>query len=81
MVIDYNNVHDILMKLDIGEFPGVGKASKKIMHEHEIYTGKDLYEKSEFELIRWFGKKEEGSTTKREALIIAKLKRRVFANL
>ena len=29
------------------------------MHEHDIYTGKDLYSKSEFELIRWFGKKDE----------------------
>ncbi len=28
-VIDYQNVHDILMTLDIGDFPGVGKASKK----------------------------------------------------
>ena len=28
-VIDYNNVHEILMQLDIGDFPGVGKASKK----------------------------------------------------
>ena len=27
------------------------------MHEHGIYTGKDLYSKSEFELIRWFGKR------------------------
>ena len=27
------------------------------MHEHDIYTGKDLYSKSEFELIRWFGKR------------------------
>lgn len=60
MVIHYQNVHDILMNLDIGDFPGVGKASKKIMHEHDIYTGKDLYSKSEFELIRWFGKKGRG---------------------
>lgn len=28
-VIDYRNVHDILMGLDIGDFPGVGKASKQ----------------------------------------------------
>lgn len=26
------------------------------MHNHDIYTGKDLYDKTEFELIRWFGK-------------------------
>lgn len=36
-VIDYNNVNDILMNLDIGDFPGVGKASKKVMHNHDIY--------------------------------------------
>ena len=58
MVIHYQNVHDILMNLDIGDFPGVEKLLK-IMHEHDIYTGKDLYSKSEFELIRWFGKKDE----------------------
>lgn len=27
-VIDYNNVNDILMNLDIGDFPGVGKGRK-----------------------------------------------------
>lgn len=56
-VIDYNNVHDILMNLDIGDFPGVGKASKKVMHYHKIFTGQDLYNKDEFELIRLFGKR------------------------
>lgn len=40
-VIDYHNVHKILMELDIGDFPGVGKASKGKMHEHNIYTGLD----------------------------------------
>lgn len=59
-VIDYRNVHDILMALDIGDFPGVGKASKKVMHDHGIFTGKDLYNKSEFELIHLFGKRGRG---------------------
>ncbi|EHJ07838.1 DNA polymerase IV [Staphylococcus simiae] len=59
-VIDYNNVHDIIMSLDIGDFPGVGKASKKVMHDNDIYTGQDLYQKSEFELIRLFGKRGRG---------------------
>ena len=59
-VIDYNNVHEILMQLDIGDFPGVGKASKKKMHQHHIYTGQDLYNKDEFELIRLFGKRGRG---------------------
>ena len=56
-VIDYNNVHDILMGLDIGEFPGVGKASEKVMHDNQIFNGQDLYNKDEFELIRLFGKR------------------------
>ena len=71
MVIHYQNVHDILMNLDIGDFPGVEKLLK-IMHEHDIYTGKDLYSKSEFELIRWFGKKDEDFIKKQEALMIVK---------
>lgn len=60
MIINYQNVHEILMNLDIGGFPGVGKATKAIMHEHGIYNGKDLYEKDERELIRIFGKRGHG---------------------
>ncbi|MCO4357187.1 DNA polymerase IV [Staphylococcus agnetis] len=56
-VITYDNVHDILMALDIGDFPGVGRASKEKMHAHGIFTGKDLYRKSERELIYLFGKR------------------------
>ena len=59
-VIDYKNVHEILMGLDIGDFPGVGKASKEKMHEHQIYNGQDLYNQSERELIRLFGKRGHG---------------------
>ncbi len=59
-VIDYNNVHEILMNLDIGDFPGVGKASKEKMHEHHIFNGQDLYNQSEYELIRLFGKRGHG---------------------
>ena len=70
-VIDYNNVNDILMNLDIGDFPGVGKASKKSCITN-IYTGKDLYDKTEFELIRWFGKRVVAYILKREELIIVK---------
>ena len=29
------------------------------MHQHHIYTGQDLYNKDEFELIRLFGKEDE----------------------
>ncbi|UEX90798.1 DNA polymerase IV [Staphylococcus ratti] len=56
-VIDYNNVHETLMQLDIGDFPGVGKVSKEKMHEHGIFTGEDLYHKSERDLIFLFGKR------------------------
>ncbi|MDT3973595.1 DNA polymerase IV, partial [Staphylococcus saprophyticus] len=59
-VIDYRNVHDILMGLDIGDFPGVGKASKQKMHQEAIYTGQDLYNQSERDLIRLFGKRGHG---------------------
>ncbi len=59
-VIDYQNVHDIFDNMDIGDFPGVGKASKKVMHDNGIFNGRDLYEKTEFELIRLFGKRGRG---------------------
>ena len=39
-VIDYNNVHEILMQLDIGDFPGVGKASKKNASTSYIYRSR-----------------------------------------
>lgn len=57
MIINYQNVHALLMELDIGGFPGVGKATKEVMHEHGIYTGQDLYDTDERELIRVFGKR------------------------
>ncbi|AMY06746.1 DNA polymerase IV [Staphylococcus condimenti] len=59
-VIHYNNVNDILMNLDIGDFPGVGKATKEVMHANSIYNGQDLYNKDERELIRIFGKRGHG---------------------
>ena len=59
-IINYNNVNEILMNLEIGDFPGVGKATKEVMHEHNIYNGQDLYDTSERELIRIFGKRGHG---------------------
>ena len=79
-VIDYQNVHEILMHLDIGDFPGVGKASKKVMHDNGIFTGQDLYNKDEFELIRLFGKRGRGLYNKARALTIMKLKRHAYGN-
>lgn len=63
-VINYENVHEILMNLDIGDFRGVGAATKAKMHEYGIYTGRDLYEKSERELIHLFGKRGHGMYNK-----------------
>ena len=47
------------MTLDIGDFPGVGKAPKSNAR-YGIFNGRDLYEKTEFELIRLFGKRGRG---------------------
>ncbi|QLK86398.1 DNA polymerase IV [Staphylococcus sp. 17KM0847] len=56
-VITHQNVHDILMDLDIGRFPGVGRVSEEKMHDNNIFTGRDLYKKSAQELIYLFGKR------------------------
>lgn len=45
-----------LWKLPIEDFHGIGKKTVPRMHELGIFTGKDLYEKGEMELIREFGK-------------------------
>lgn len=47
---------DFLANLPIEKFHGVGKKTVPRMHELGIYTGKELAEKSEMELIREFGK-------------------------
>lgn len=45
-----------LWRLPIEDFHGIGKKTVPRMHELGIFTGKDLYEKGEMELIREFGK-------------------------
>ncbi|MGX7350662.1 DNA-damage-inducible protein P [Enterococcus canis] len=45
-----------LKALPIEKFHGVGKKTVPKMHELGIFTGADLYEKSEMDLIRQFGK-------------------------
>ncbi|MDH6364791.1 DNA polymerase-4 [Enterococcus sp. PF1-24] len=45
-----------LKKLPIEKFHGIGKKTVPKMHELGIFTGGDLYEISEMELIRRFGK-------------------------
>ncbi|HPR81661.1 MAG TPA: DNA polymerase IV [Enterococcus sp.] len=45
-----------LKKLPIEKFHGVGKKTVPRMHELGVFTGADLYERSEAELIQHFGK-------------------------
>jgi len=42
--------------LAIGQFYGVGKVTVQKMYENHIYTGSDLKQRSEAELVRLFGK-------------------------
>ena len=55
-VVPPNRSHDFLMKLDIKNFSGVGEKTLEKMHEMDIYTGEDLYNKTEMELSTRFGK-------------------------
>jgi len=54
-VITPEGAVDFLKQLPIEKFHGVGKKSVIKMHELGIFTGADLYEKGEMELIRKFG--------------------------
>lgn len=56
-IIHHGNVHDLLMNLDIGAFPGVGQVTEAKMKAEGIYTGRDLYQLSEHELIHRYGKR------------------------
>lgn len=47
---------DFLKKLPIEKFHGVGKKTVPRMHELGIFTGEDLYNKSEEDLMTHFGK-------------------------
>lgn len=55
-VVPPNKAHDFLMHLDIEEFTGVGEKTLEKMHDSDIYTGQDLYNKTELELSDRFGK-------------------------
>ncbi|WP_414839907.1 DNA polymerase IV [Carnobacterium sp. TMP28] len=46
-----------LKALPIEKFMGVGKKTVELMHEANIFTGEDLYQKDEMDLIRSFGKR------------------------
>ncbi|TDL98312.1 DNA polymerase IV [Macrococcus brunensis] len=56
-IIHHGNVHDILMPLPIGDFPGVGKVTEEKMKTLGIETGQDLFNQTERDLINWFGKR------------------------
>ncbi|MDJ0836413.1 MAG: DNA polymerase IV [Acidobacteriota bacterium] len=55
-VIPPKRVLSFIEQLPIGKFHGIGKATEKRMHELGIYTGADLRQRTERELIRHFGK-------------------------
>lgn len=55
-VILPDEAEDFLRKLPIEKFHGVGKKTVPRMHELGIFTGEELYQKGEMELIREFGK-------------------------
>lgn len=55
-VIPPEDALQFLRELPIEKFYGVGKKSLEKMHELNIFTGEDLYQRSELELIHHFGK-------------------------
>jgi DNA polymerase-4 len=55
-VVPPENITEFVENLKIEQFFGVGKVTAKKMHEHRIFTGQDLKQRSETELVRLFGK-------------------------
>ena len=55
-VITPSEAIEFIEKLPIEKFFGIGKVTAKRMHSMRIFTGKDLKEKSEIELVKRFGK-------------------------
>jgi len=55
-VILPEDAQDFLEKLEIGEFHGIGEATESKMKSLGIYTGNDLKEWSEIDLVNEFGK-------------------------
>lgn len=55
-IVRYEDVHDFLMRLPIEKFRGVGKKTVPKMHDLGILTGQELYDQSENDLIKNFGK-------------------------
>jgi len=55
-VIPPQDVEQFVERLPIGQFFGVGKVTVQKMYENHIFTGNDLKQRSETELVRLFGK-------------------------
>lgn len=55
-IIKEEDAHDFLMKLPIEKYRGVGKKTVPKMHELKVFTGADLYQLSENQLMHDFGK-------------------------
>jgi DNA polymerase-4 len=55
-VIPPDNITEFVEGLKIEQFFGVGKVTAKKMHENRIFTGYDLKQRSEAELVRLYGK-------------------------
>lgn len=56
-VIHYDNAMEILKAMPIGKFPGVGRVTEEKMKSLKIFNGEDLYNWSEADLVREFGKR------------------------
>lgn len=55
-VITPEEAISFLEQLAVEKFHGVGKVTARKMHNHGIYTGNDLKQRSEADLVRLFGK-------------------------
>jgi len=55
-VIPPEEAESFVERLPIGQFYGVGKVTVQKMYENRIFTGHDLKQRSEAELVRLFGK-------------------------
>ena len=55
-VITPEEAEKFVEQLPIGQFYGVGKVTVLKMYENQIFTGNDLKQRSETELVRLFGK-------------------------
>jgi len=55
-LIEPEHAEAFMEQLKVRKFFGVGKVTEKVMHSHDIYTGKDLKQYTELELTTLFGK-------------------------